>query len=451
MGNSIANTMRFFEPAESQPCYYCKRINVVEHDYPLREGSYTFENYVYRCAWHARFICSKCGEQHHFSWLYWCPKTEQLICGDCEKPILRPLQFWDRTYAYAFYCKDCSQYHFDLFYSEFQGVHPWQLGNRDVTSNLETPDTGSSMWIPDKRRDGKAIELVEALTLPNRVMLLREDLGYTLFQVLQHAVPEDTIDSSDAYETWEQNSEEWITRMQVDMAGDSNRRFIIDPALWSLLGDVRGLSVLDAGCGNGYLTRELATKGANAVGVDYSNTFIEYCQQIEVKKNQGCTFYKASITAMTDIESNAFDIVVSNIVMVDILDYFAAFKEIARVLKDDGRFIWSNVHPVFGRTAGAIDIRLPRDSPRNESRYLKMIDRYFDSGGELITWLSRPTWQFNRTLEEYSKALKVAGFVISEILEPRPTLEVIQQNPRDLAFDADRWPHFIIIECLKRK
>jgi 2-polyprenyl-3-methyl-5-hydroxy-6-metoxy-1,4-benzoquinol methylase len=444
--------MRFFEPADSQPCYYCKRIEAVEQEqeYPIRGGIFTFENYVYRCAWHSRFTCSKCGEQHHFSWLYWCPKNRELVCGECNKPTMRPVAFWDRTYAYKFYCEDCGEYHFDLLYSEFQGVHPWQLGNRDLISNVESQEPWMPMWSPDKLRDGKEIELIEALKLPNRVMLLREDLKYTLFGVLQHAVPEDKIDFSETQESWEQNSEEWIARVCIDMAGDSNRRFIIDPALWSLLDDVQGLSVLDAGCGNGYLTRVLATKGANAVGVDYSKAFVEYCTKIEAEMNLGCKFYEASITEMNDLESKSFDVVVSNIVMVDVLDYKTAFKEIARVLKDDGRFIWSNVHPVFGRTAGAIDIRLPRDSQRNESRYLKMIDRYYDSGGTLLTWMPKPTWQFHRTLEEYSKALKDAGFVISEILEPRPRPEVIQQNPRDFAFDADRWTHFIIFECLKR-
>jgi ubiquinone/menaquinone biosynthesis C-methylase UbiE len=165
----------------------------------------------------------------------------------------------------------------------------------------------------------------------------------------------------------------------------------------------------------------------------------------------GCKYLQASLTDLTELESESFDSVVSNIVMVDVLDYPAAFKEIARVLKDDGRFIWSNVHPVFGRASGAGDISFPRDSQRPESRYLKMVDRYFDSGGELISWISNPTWQFIRTLEEYSKALKEAGFVISEIQEPRPTPEVIQQNPRFLAFDADRWTNFIIFECLKRR
>jgi len=444
--------MRFFKPADSQPCYYCKRIRTVEkeQEYPIREGIFTFENYVYRCAWHARFTCSKCGKQNHFSWLYWCPKNRELVCGDCKKPTLRPVAFWDRTYAYEFYCEDCGEYHFDLLYSEFQGVHPWQLGNRDLVSNVESQEPWMPMWSPDKPRDGEEIELTEALKLPNRIILLKEDLKYP--QSLQHAVPEDQIDFSETQESWEQNSKEYIDFCQIDMAGDSNRRFVIDPELWSLLGDVSGLSVLDAGCGNGYLTRLLATRGANAVGVDFSKVFVEYCTRIEAEMNLGCKFYEASLTEMNDFESKSFDVVVSNIVMVDVLEYKTAFKEIARVLKDDGRFIWSNVHPVFGRDGGAIDIRLPRDSQRNESRYLKMIDRYYDSGGELISgWMSKPTWQFYRTLEEYSKALKDAGFVISAILEPRPTPEAIQQNPRALAFDADRWTHFIIFECLKRR
>ena len=73
--------MRFFEPAEYQPCYYCKRIESFQEnkEYPVREGIYTYEGYVYRCSWHARFSCSKCGEEYHFSWLYWCPKTKELV------------------------------------------------------------------------------------------------------------------------------------------------------------------------------------------------------------------------------------------------------------------------------------------------------------------------------------------------------------------------------------
>ncbi|MGY5876160.1 MAG: class I SAM-dependent methyltransferase [Candidatus Thorarchaeota archaeon] len=448
--------MRFYKPADSQPCYYCERIEAVEREqgYPIRDGVYTFEKYVFRCAWHSRFTCSRCKKQHHFSWFYWCPTNEELVCGACTKPTMKPVAFWDRTYAYEFYCDVCGEHHFDLLYAEFQGTHPWQLGYRKLISNIESDEPWKPLWSPTKERDGEDIELSEALKLPNRVVELRDDLSLAegdRHNILRYAVPESEIDFSETQESWENNSEEWIDAAKIEMTGDPNRQFVIDPALWSLLGDVSGLSVLDAGCGNGYLTRLLAKKGARVTGVDFSRLFIDYCTKVEAEMKLGCRFLQASLTNLEVLESESFDIVVSNIVMVDVLDYKAAFKEISRVLKDDGRFIWSNVHPVFGRGwSGSGDISFPRDSQRPESRYLKMVDRYFDSGGELSTWFTSPTWQFIRTLEEYSKALKEVGFVISEIQEPRPTPEVIQQNPRSLAFDADRWTHFIIFECLKR-
>jgi len=374
------------------------------------------------------------------------------VCGDCNKPTLKPVAFWDRTYAYDFYCEECGVSHYDLLYAEFQGTHPWQLGVRDLNSNMESDKPWKPLWAPKKKRDGEDIELSEALKLPSRIMELREDLAShgVRHGVLRYSVPETELNESIAQEIWESNSEGWIESARFG-DGDPNRLFVIDPALWSLLGDVSGLSVLDAGCGNGYLTRLLATKGANVTGMDYSRTFIDYCTKVEVEMNLGCKFLEASVTDMKEVESKSFDIVVSNVVLVDVLDYKTAFKEIARVLKDDGRFIWSNTHPIFGRSATGGDFRFPRDSRRNESRYLKMIDRYFDSGGELVAWWTSPTWQFIRTLEEYSKALKDAGLVISEIVEPRPSIEDIQKNPDFLAFDADRWTHFIIFECLKRK
>ncbi len=448
--------MRFYKPADIQPCYYCERIAKIEkqHDYPTRDGIYTFENYVFRCSWHSRFTCSKCGKDYHFSWFYWCPKSEELVCGDCVKPTMKPVAFWDRTYTYQFYCKNCDSYHFDLMYAEFQGKHPWQLGNRKIKSNVGSLDPWDPVWIPYTKREGENISLEEALKLPNRVYQLRTELlksTESQFGVLKIAVPEEQIKYSETQESWEENSKKWMEIAKTDMSGDPNREFVIDPALWSLLGNVKGLTVLDAGCGNGYLTRKLAKNGAIAVGIDHSSTFIDFCKKIESERHLGCKFNLGSLTKMTTYASKTFDIVVSNIVMVDVLDYKQAFKEIARVLKDSGRFIWSNVHPVFGRAGGAKDPRFPLDSVRNESRYLKMIDRYFDSGGESLLWMSKPTWQFTRTLQEYSKALKEAGFVISEIVEPRPTLELIQQHPRELAFDADRWTHFIIFECIKRE
>jgi hypothetical protein len=48
---------------------------------------------------------------------------------------------------------------------------------------------------------------------------------------------------------WNLLAADW--RVQVGADGDSNRRLNSDPVLWEFAGDVRGLSVLDAGCGTG--------------------------------------------------------------------------------------------------------------------------------------------------------------------------------------------------------
>ncbi|NHJ06160.1 MAG: class I SAM-dependent methyltransferase [Candidatus Heimdallarchaeota archaeon] len=225
----------------------------------------------------------------------------------------------------------------------------------------------------------------------------------------------------------------------------------MDPALWKQLGDIKDLKILDAGCGNGYLSRQMTKKGAKVVGVDISKHFIGFCKKRDKEETLGCQFHTGSLTDMPFLDSETFDLVVSNIVMIDVQDYKSAFREINRVLKPKGRFVWSNLHPNFGNF-NQIFYRLPFDTPRNEERMFLMIDRYFDSGAILTSWGNiKPIWQFHRTLQEYSQALNNAGFLIKEIIEPKPSLEDIKGNPRMLAFDADRIPFFIIYDCVKAK
>ncbi|MHA1302289.1 MAG: class I SAM-dependent methyltransferase [Candidatus Heimdallarchaeaceae archaeon] len=452
-------------------CYYCERIAKEENDYPSRLGIFSVEGIVHRCAWHAQFKCSECGRFHHFSWLYWCPETNKLVCGNCNKPTLTPVKFWDRTYSYTFYCKDCNKTHYDLLYSEYCGLHPWQqsveiqfenLANRSkkigqVSSIVNNARPWHPIWKPTNIRQGESISLKKALSLPNNALQYRKAknkiVGGT--KIYSGPIPEEEIMYEDSKLRWEENSAIWINHYELSTEkdeGDINRQLIIDPALLKQLGDVKGLKILDAGCGNGYFSRKLARRGAEVVGVDYSKTFIEHCINVESQTLLGCKFYQSSLTDLSFLNSNSFDIVISNVVFVDVLNYKQAFKEINRVLKSQtGRFIWSNLHPVFGRI-GNVTYKLPFDTKRNEEQLYVLTDRYFDTGGYLISWGDfNPLWQIERTLEEYSKALYEAGFVIKEIIEPKPNLDLIQANPRRLAFDADRFPIFIIYDCLKHK
>lgn len=429
-------------------CHYCKEIKEYEEGYPLRKAKYSNEGIIHRCSWHAQFQCSKCEEFYHYSWLYWCPNKEKLICGKCSHPELEPLKFWGRTYAYSFNC-ECGEKHNDLFYQEFQGLHPWQLEGKESKIKSLIEKSKNENWTPNSKRKGEKITVEQALKIPNKVFPLRKQSQSIQFH--SDHIPEEEINYEDTYEKWLKNSETWIEayNSHEDDQGDINRQLIIDPFLWKQIGEVKDLKVFDAGCGNGYLVRELARKGAKVVGVDHSDEFIAFCEQKEQEEPLGCIYNQGSLANLSFLEDETFDLVVSNIVIVDVLEYKKAFKEINRILKPKGRFVWSNLHPTFGR-AIQLMYRLPHDSQRNEERQVFMFDRYFDTGGILISWGKiEPIWQFERTLSDYSKALKEANFVIQEIVEPKPSNELLQKYPREIAFDADRVPCFIIYDCLK--
>jgi 2-polyprenyl-3-methyl-5-hydroxy-6-metoxy-1,4-benzoquinol methylase len=67
---------------------------------------------------------------------------------------------------------------------------------------------------------------------------------------------------------WNRVAEDW--RIQIGDDGDANRRLNSDPVLWAFAGEVRGLKVLDAGCGTGYLSNKLIERGALVTGIDFS-------------------------------------------------------------------------------------------------------------------------------------------------------------------------------------
>src|SRR5258708_35190042 len=71
---------------------------------------------------------------------------------------------------------------------------------------------------------------------------------------------------------WNRVADDWL--VQIGTAGDSNRILNSDPVLWAFAGDVEGLKVLDAGCGTGYLCRQLRDRHAVVTGIDISERMI---------------------------------------------------------------------------------------------------------------------------------------------------------------------------------
>jgi 2-polyprenyl-3-methyl-5-hydroxy-6-metoxy-1,4-benzoquinol methylase len=103
------------------------------------------------------------------------------------------------------------------------------------------------------------------------------------------------------------------------------------------LGDLRGLSVLEIGCGRGSFARYLQQQGANLVAADFSESAIE----IAKRRLAGLSNYKLLVADIQEIpfEAETFDVVVSLATLEHVRDPDAALRELVRVTKKGGRLM----------------------------------------------------------------------------------------------------------------
>ena len=342
-----------------------------------------------------------------------CSRSKNLFCLDCA-PGYRaaPAPFWGWEYYYRMRCPWRSEWHAALDRLEFEGRHPWQLDDS---------------WKRTKHGMNTAADLRERWSF--RVEPLE-------------AITEETSRAS-----WDAAAGWWTSRYTA--RGDVNREWVIDPALFRLLGDVRDQRILDAGCGSGYLARLLTTKGARVVGVDHSAKLLEVARREEKAKSLGLEFHEADLADLSFLGEGTFDVAVSNVVMQDVVAFDGVFRELHRVLRPGGRLLVSVTHPCFERPVPGTWLREPPDSERIEEWRGLLLDRYFD---RVALWWA-PTGQppmvgFHRTLGDYATALHDAGFLITRMEEPTPSPKAVERRYREFA-DYQRVPLFLIFEAIR--
>ena len=114
--------------------------------------------------------------------------------------------------------------------------------------------------------------------------------------------------------------------------GDGNPLVLLEePHVARLLGDVRGLSVLDVGCGTGRHALRLAEQGARVTGVDFSAGMLGKARQKPGAER--VTFVEHNITASLPFAPASFDRVLSCLVLDHVPDVKAFFAELRRVCR----------------------------------------------------------------------------------------------------------------------
>lgn len=100
-----------------------------------------------------------------------------------------------------------------------------------------------------------------------------------------------------------------------------------------------GSSIIDLGCGPGFLSRDLAQRGYCGVGLDGAPAMVEYCrQQAEAKGISGTWTYMVGDVETVPLNSSSFDAVISSGVIEYLPTDEQLIREAWRLLKPGGRF-----------------------------------------------------------------------------------------------------------------
>lgn len=218
---------------------------------------------------------------------------------------------------------------------------------------------------------------------------------------------------------WDKAAEQFEKEQERSKLAKSNKRIVTER-----FNKLNGEKVLDLGCGYGYYTNYFDRIGADAVGVDGSEAMIKIAQ----KKYPNGKFLIMDLTKPMPIESNSFDIVFCNQVLMDISNIEDVFKECYRILKTKGILYYSIVHPVFYNGTWQTN-EYGFKYARTISSYIKQYVLQNNFWGE--------TTHFHRTISDYLNAAANAGLFLINANEPSTYDGVLKNDDLPLFFFAE--------------
>lgn len=116
------------------------------------------------------------------------------------------------------------------------------------------------------------------------------------------------------------------------------------PAMREAIGVVSGLRVLDAGCGPGFLVRDLVKEGAATVfGFDVSPKMVEIAQE---RVGDQVNIFIHDLAEQVPLDDDSGDLVVSSLAMDYVRDWADPLREFRRLLIRGGRLLFSVQHPM---------------------------------------------------------------------------------------------------------
>jgi SAM-dependent methyltransferase len=230
-----------------------------------------------------------------------------------------------------------------------------------------------------------------------------------------------------AYDAYERLADAYAEKIDKK----PHNAYLERPTTLSLLPDVRGKRVLDAGCGPGVYSDWLVRHGAEVVALDASPRMLEHARE---RLGDAVDLRLHDLTDPIDfLEDGSIDVVLAALVMDYIEDWVPVLREFRRVLKGSGALVLSVGHP-------AIDFVLKEGA-----------EDYFRVERTEMLWTGFGTPvlmpSYRRPLDSITESLHEARFLIERLVEARPTPEYKRADPEGYEKVSKR-PSFVCIRAI---
>ncbi|KAJ5478436.1 hypothetical protein N7530_003945 [Penicillium desertorum] len=185
--------------------------------------------------------------------------------------------------------------------------------------------------------------------------------------------------ASNPLTSWETFAHAWDKGMGDE--GNDYFRFLELPILEKLVDTVEGCHAIDLATGNGLVARWLAQKDASVIATDGAVSMIDRAKARTDTSQYGnrISFHCLDVTKQSSWDTfmvdtrveDGFDVITMNMALMDIQDLGPLARSLKQLLKPNGCFVATVLHPLFFTSGAARQIVVHEDPETGQ----RIVDR----------------------------------------------------------------------------
>jgi 2-polyprenyl-3-methyl-5-hydroxy-6-metoxy-1,4-benzoquinol methylase len=243
--------------------------------------------------------------------------------------------------------------------------------------------------------------------------------------------------NSKTAEVWDRLADWWDDRIGN---GNEFQDYLIEPATERLLALKPGERVLDIGCGAGRFARRIAGLGAIVIAIDHAERFLNRARERTTENIERIEYLRLDASdplALMSLGEKCFDAAICTMALMDMSSITPLISSLPKILKPQGRFVFSVVHPVFNSgTARHVAEQFEHDGEVMTRSGITVTEytEPFAYKGLGIPGQPEPQHYFHRPISLLFNTCFKYGFVLDGVEEPVFPREFQSSSSSPLAY-----------------